>query len=75
MGEQRIPKKILHTKNGGKRPSGRVRTRGMHQSRKDTEMWRENWEEKKSEKIETAGDFCNCGHKSLETNDDDIEVP
>jgi hypothetical protein len=35
---ERIPKKILHTKQEGKRPRGRPRTGSIDQIRKDIEM-------------------------------------
>ena len=45
MGEERILKKMLHTKMEGKPPRGRPRTRWIDQIRKDVEMRGENWEE------------------------------
>ena len=45
MREERIPKKMLHTKMEGKRPRGRPRTRRIPKIRKDIDMRGENWQE------------------------------
>ena len=45
IGQERIPKKMLHTKLEGKQPRGRPRNRWIDQVRKDIEMRGENWEE------------------------------
>ena len=45
MGEERIAKKMLHTKMGGKRPRRRPRTRWIDQIRMDLEMRGESWKE------------------------------
>ena len=45
MGEERIPKKILHKKMEGKSPRGKPRTRWINQIIKAIEMRGENWEE------------------------------
>ena len=45
MREERILKKMLHTKMEGKRPRGRSRTRWIDQIGKSIEMRGENWEE------------------------------
>ena len=45
MGEERIYKKMLHTKMEGKRPLGRPGTRWIDQIRKDIEMRGETWKE------------------------------
>ena len=47
MREERIPKKMLHTKMEEKQPRGRPRTRWLDQIRKDIELRGENWEEYK----------------------------
>ena len=44
MGEDRLSKKMLHTKMEEKQPRGRPRTRWIDQIRKDIEKRRENWE-------------------------------
>ena len=45
MIEERILKKMLHTKMEGKQPRGRLRTSRIDQIRKDIEVRRENKEE------------------------------
>jgi hypothetical protein len=43
--EERIPKKMLHTKMKGKQPRERPRSRWIDQIRKDIEIRRGKWEE------------------------------
>ena len=43
--EERISKKMLHTKIEGKQSRGRPRTRWIDQIRKDLEIRGENWKE------------------------------
>ena len=43
--EERIPKRMPHTKMEGKRPRGRPRNRWIVQIRMDIDMRGENWEE------------------------------
>ena len=56
MREERIPKKMLHTKMEAKRPRGRPTIRWVE----DIDMRRKNWEKQKktgSGRIEMAGDY------------------
>ena len=45
MRDEKITKKLLHTKTERKRPRGRSRNRLIDQIRNDIEMRGENWEE------------------------------
>ena len=57
MREERIPKKMLHTKMEGNRPGGRPRTRWIDQIRMDIGTREENWEEIQQVQEDFSGDF------------------
>ena len=71
MGEERIPKKMLHTKMEGKLPRKRPRTRWMAQILKYIEIRGGNWEEiQDNRNWQNRGEWrfiCNIPPISLET--------